>query len=399
MIIEILQLFDTLTNGNIHLLVIFFIIFMVAPLSLIRTNSREYNNRYDVNNRVYTNDSSSLNVTVIVPLHIEDYDTFDNCLNSIYKQRPSQLIVSIDSEDQKLIDIANKYKAEILRHGKRVGKRRSLADAWIKAKNDIIIHIDSDTILYNNCLEEIVKPFNDSQIAGIASSHTCTPNGSSISYILSSSIEMARDINDRALNGNLVVVDGKCNAWRRSFLLSIRDKFLTEYWMGVKCEIGDDRFLSREALKQGFKTVYNESAKIYSSAPNSFTNFLKQQIRWRRSGTKFWIKDLKEGVCPTKLYIYKCATYYTAPFIFPLVIMFDTLFFKLQFDWNFMGGSMILIVIGTTLITIVGQTIYFGRVLFPKYVILQGLIGLFIMLPISIYGSLTINRQDSWMTR
>ena len=395
MIIEILQLFDMVVYGKIHLLIIFFIIFIVLPFYLIKRSSNRYNISYINHQLSY--------VTVIVPVHTEDYGTFDNCLNSITKRLsvPVQLIVSIDSKDQKLIDIANKYGAEILRHGKRIGKRRALADAWLKAKNDIIVHVDSDVILYQNCLEEIARPFSDSQIAGVSTNHTCMYNGSKISYILSSSIEFARSINDRALNGNLVVVDGKCNAWRRDFLLSIRDKFLEEYWMNIRCEIGDDRFLSREALKNGFKTVYNELAKINTLSPNSFKNFLKQQIRWRRSGTKFWIKDLKEGVHPSKLYTYKCAAYYTAPFIFPLVIISDILFFKLSFDWNYWGMeiSIILICIGTAMISALGQIIYFGRILFPKYILLQGLVGLFIMLPISIYGALTIKRQDLWMTR
>ncbi len=405
MIIEILQLFDMLAYGKVHVLFIFFIFFIILPSYLIRRYSDRYHNRYY--NASFINKSSSndiSNVTVIIPVHTEDYNTFDNCLASIKRQSPDQLIISIDSKDQRLINIAEKYGAEILKHDTRSGKRKALADAWLKAKSDIIVHVDSDVILQDNCLKEIVKPFDDSDVAGISTVHICTYNGSMISYILASSIESARCVNDKALNGNLVVVDGKCSAWKRNFLLNIKDKFLKEYWMGIKCEIGDDRFLSREALKAGHKTVYNESAKVYTSSPNSFMNFIKQQIRWRRSGTKFWIKDLKEGLFPTRLYTYKCAVYYSSPIIFPLAIILDIFIFKLSSywtswsDWGF-WDSILLVMAGTTLVSILVQMIYFGKVLYPRYVILQGLVGLFIMLPVSIYGMVTIKRQDLWMTR
>lgn len=392
MIVEILQIFDSLIHGNIHLLSIYFIIFVIIPSYIIKRNS----NRYGQSFRTLP----SLKATVIVPVNIEDYEIFEKCLKSINSQKPDQIIVSIDSKDNKIIDIAEKYGAEIIKFDKRVGKRKSLADGWLKARNDIIIHTDSDSIMGENCLEEITKPFNDPEIAGVSTNHTCIRNGndgSIISYIISSIIEFARGINDRALNGNLIVVDGKCNAWRKDFLLKVRDKFLNEYWMNRKCEIGDDRFLSREALKNGYKTVFSEAAKICTHSQKSIKKFLMQQIRWRRSGTKFWIKDLIEGVRPSKLYIYKCFIYYMAPIIFPIIVLLDILFFRLELlDIKF---SIMSIIIGTSLISSMVQVIYFGKILFPKYILIQGILGLFLIFPISIYGLLTINKQDIWMTR
>ncbi len=394
MIIEILQLADILLNKEIHLLIGFFILFVIFPVYLIKRQSVKYNVKYN---------APSLDVTVVVPVHYENYDIFEKCMNSIRSQDPKQLIVTIDSNDQKLINIATKYGAEILKFNTRVGKRRALADAWKKANNNIIVHVDSDIVLDINCLKEITKPFVNQNVVGVSTEHVCVNNGSNISYVLYCSIELARVINEKALDGNLIVVDGKCSAWRRDFLLSIIEKFTSEYWMNTKCEIGDDRFISREAIKHGFNTVHSH-ARIFTQAPNSFRKFVKQQIRWRRSGTKFWIKDLMEGVYPSKLYVYKCMVYYLSPVIFPLVIILDMIFLnRVTFDtfdmlrhWEF---SMIMVVVGPTMIVALIQVIYFGRVLFPKYIVLQALLGLFVMLPISIYGILTIKRQNLWMTR
>lgn len=391
MIIEILQFLSMLMYYKIHLLILFFFIFVVSPAVIIKNRSRKY--------RVHTGES--VPVTVIVPVHLEDYTEFEKCLSSIQKELPDQVIVSIDSEDAQLMKIAETYGAEIISYPKRVGKRQAIADAWLKAKNDIVVHVDSDVVLDKDCLKEITKPFSDKNVAGVSTHHATNKNGSRLAFVLSSLIEQNMNVNGKALDGGLVVVDGRCNAWRKNLLLSLRDKFLNDYWMGIRSEIGDDRFLSREALKQGFKTAYQETAKIFLTSPSTFANFIGQQIRWRRSGTKFWLKDLKEGVRPNKTYTFKCSTYYTSPFIFILAVILDMLYFKLPFHlWTPTWWiSLIVIVIGCSSVTLLRQLIYFGRALFPAYLVLQALLGLLIMLPASIYGALTVRKQNLWLTR
>jgi hypothetical protein len=56
-------------------------------------------------------------------------------------------------------------------------------------------------------------------------------------------------------------------------------------------------------------------------------------------------------------------------------------------------------IVGATLITLLNQLIYFGRPLMPKYLVPQAITGLFVMFPASIYGALTVKRQDVWATR
>jgi cellulose synthase/poly-beta-1,6-N-acetylglucosamine synthase-like glycosyltransferase len=422
---------------KVHLLIGFLVVFVLLPSLLIKTKSRAYKTPYT---------GSPLDVTVVVPVHLEDADVFEKCLDSISRQNPKQLIVSMDDCSQEITDIAKRYGAEIVSHPHRVGKRQALADAWLRAKYDIVVQVDSDVILREGCLEEISKPFSNPEIVGVSTFHTTQKRGSKLAYVLSSLIEENRNINDKAFNGGLVVCDGRCNAWRLSFLMSVRNKLLNDYWLGVKGEIGDDRFLNREALKRGFKTAHQETAKIYTLTPKTFKDFVRQQIRWRRSGTKFWMKDLVEGVRPSKTYAFKCAMYYTAPFVFLLAIVLDMIFFRLpaslvpatllwsiskqQWFWelstkfwemtrisipnwqdywvplwqrsevaSFLWVSLIVLAIGCTLVTLVRQLIYFGKTLFPSYLILQGLLGLFVMLPVSIYGALTVKNQGQWLTR
>ncbi|MDR0460390.1 MAG: glycosyltransferase [Nitrososphaerota archaeon] len=389
MIIEILQLGDLLINHKIHLLILFFIFFLVIPVVWLKTKSRTY--------KPYSGHTKP--VTVIVPAHKEDYKIFNDCLESIQKQHPAKLIVAIDSNDEKMHEIAEKNNAYIISFKERVGKRRAIATAWEKVETDIVVHVDSDTILNKDCLTEITKPFNDPKVFGVAVKHDTFSTGSRLSYMFAKLIKANYTINSRALNNGLVVVDGSCNAWRRDFLLNQKEAFINEQWMGNICQIGEDRFLSREALKAGGKTVFQETAKITSAAQSTFKNFLKQQLRWRRSGTKFFVKDVKENMFPSTLYGYKCLTYYSAPFLLLIAIITDLIFFPFSnifIPWYLIPVT---IIIGSTLIGLFRQLIYFGKPITGWSIILQSLIGLFVMLPISIYGIITISKQNIWGTR
>jgi cellulose synthase/poly-beta-1,6-N-acetylglucosamine synthase-like glycosyltransferase len=376
---------------SLHILIVFFMISAVITPTMLKRRAGKYKG-------AYTGESKP--VTVIVPVHLEDATQFEKCLSSIEKQKADQLIVSIDSQDATLKEIAESHGAEVISYAQRVGKRQALADAWLKARNDIIVHVDSDIVLDENCLSEITKPFSDTTIAGVSGSQVPTENKSKLAYVLSSLINKNVNMNSKALNGGLVVVHGRCSAWRKEFLLSVREKFLNDNWMGARSEIGDDRFLSREVLKQGLKTVYQESAKMFVISPSTFKEFTGQQIRYRRSGTKFWLKDLKEGVRPSKAYSLHTSIYYLSPFIFLAAVILDTLYFRLPFKpWTEWWVALPVLLVGCTTVTLVRQLIYFGKPLYLRYLIVQGLLGLFVLLPVSIYGALTVSNQQHWITR
>ncbi|MBS7644046.1 glycosyltransferase [Candidatus Bathyarchaeota archaeon] len=385
-----MQAVSLFLHHHLHLLILYFISFTLVPAVIIKVKSRNYR---IFNGRVKP-------VTVIVPVHTEDYEIFERSMKSIRAENPDQIIVSIDSGDQKLIGIAKKYDAEVLSHQKRIGKREALVRAWEKAKHDIIVNVDSDVILQNGCIRELSKPFDDNSIVGVATNQSSERTNSIFSFVFSALISRNVNIVNKALNGGLVVVDGKCCAWRKSFLLKVKDSFLNEYWMGKRNEIGDDRFLSREALKLGFKTVYQDTAKILAPSPKTFEEFLLQQLRWRRSGVKYWLMDLKEGVAPSKTYVLHSTTYHAAPLAFIVAVILDMLFFHLPFNLGNVWISLGVIVVGVSLVTLTWQLIYHGKpIVRPWHLAIQGLIGLFVVLPISLYGTLTIKNQYAWLSR
>jgi len=50
--------------------------------------------------------------------------------------------------------------------------------------------------------------------------------------------------------------------------------------------VGDDRVLTNEILRRGWRTVYQETAQVWTDAPNTWRKFWAQQLRWGRSSQR-----------------------------------------------------------------------------------------------------------------
>ena len=55
---------------------------------------------------------------------------------------------------------------------------------------------------------------------------------------------------------------------------------------GISQHIGDDRVLTNELLRAGWRTVYQSTALVVTDAPNDWPKFWRQQLRWGRSSQR-----------------------------------------------------------------------------------------------------------------
>jgi hyaluronan synthase len=82
--------------------------------------------------------------------------------------------------------------------------------------------------------------------------------------------------------GQVGCLPGRTIAFRRSIMVKVMDKFMTERFMGVFLEVSDDRTLTNLTLKEGFRTVYQHTSLVYTDAPLQIKKLFKQQLRWAR---------------------------------------------------------------------------------------------------------------------
>jgi N-acetylglucosaminyltransferase len=403
MLVELNQLYDMVVNLRPHGLILFFLSFVLFPTILKKVTSLKYKNYFaDNKSPLYV----SQKISVVVPVYGEDPHRFDSCLNSISMQRPGEIIVVHDKRDKEIDDIALKYGCRLIKPLRRLGKRKSLAIGIKIARYDLLLFVDSDTMLEENTISKMLMPMQSDDVGIVSCVKKVNPTSNSlggyISWKMSNLIESVRVITDKSLDGRLVVSDGRCSLYRKELILPLLDRFVNEYFLGTLCEIGDDRFLTREIRKKGYRICLQADAVVTTYAQPSFEKFIRQQLRWRRSGYKFFLKDVKEGVVVKNgaSYLIQVLTYYLGPLFFVIAIATDLFVLPMTMSIIEYNQAMVIasIILGCTMVTMVRQAILLGRVQFRDS-LFYGVIGFFVLFPVSIYAFLTIKKQSIWGTR
>ncbi|MEM1676126.1 MAG: glycosyltransferase [Desulfurococcaceae archaeon] len=195
MIIEILQFIYLLTRGYFYYLPIHLLVFVIFPLLIRHFKAKKYNSNVYENNLYvkYSNSDPPLNrgykISVIVPVHNEDPNVFEECMRSISANKPDEIVVVQDDNREDIRQIAEKYRAKVISLSERVGKRKALAIGWENASGEIIIHVDSDTILHENAIDNIIQPFRDKSVVGVQGKVLIKPSKSWLSTLMSDIIE------------------------------------------------------------------------------------------------------------------------------------------------------------------------------------------------------------------
>lgn len=392
MIIEVLQLAKMILLGVFYYLPIHLMIFIVLPITLRNIRARKYVGAASLSRKV--------KVSVVVPEFNEEIKIFEKCIKSIVENKPDEIIVVHDDAREKIRVLAEKYGAKVYSFPRRVGKRAALVKGWEMATGDIIVQVDSDVYLAKNAIDEIIKPFSDQLVVGVQGKFIVYENGSWASYCLSRIIEVNRDLTNKALNGFLVVIDGRLCAWRREWLLRQKESFLNEYFMGRRCEFGDDRFLTQMANHQGYKTCYQDTAIAFSAPPPTLKSFLKQQIRWARSGYKAFFRDFKLGLWKRAplAYIVHTLCYYLAPISFTLSII-QGIFFAEPVLSIPLWLTIPVAIIGSCIISLIRRLAAYTYDITPKEFLFVGFASLFLLYPLKLYALATIRKQQNWLTR
>jgi hyaluronan synthase len=190
---------------------------------------------------------------------------------------------------QKIVE-AGGMKIDIVDWSVNRGKRDGMAEAVKRSTQDIIVFIDSDSFIEPTTVKELVKYFVPGRVAAVAG-HTDVYNKNAnlltkmqnARYYVSYKAYKASE----ALFGTVTCCSGCCSAYRRSMLLEVIDPWLEQRFFGVKTTYGDDRSLTNYLLARGYTTVYAPEAQAYTIVPETWSTFLRQQLRWKKS----WVRE------------------------------------------------------------------------------------------------------------
>ncbi|WP_136480033.1 glycosyltransferase family 2 protein [Cognatitamlana onchidii] len=237
--------------------------------------------------------------TVIVPAYNEGkqvYDTLMSLAKSDYPKHKLQLLAIDDgSKDDTWPWIIEAKKVlgdglSIFKQPKNKGKRHALYRGFNEGTGDIFVTVDSDSIVTEDTLRNLVSPFVSNEKCGAVAGNirvlnnkkALLPKMLDVSFVLS--FEFVRSA-ESSLN-SVLCTPGALAAYRRDAVFACLPEWINQTFMGKPSDIGEDRAMTNMILKQGYHVLFQRNAYAYTNVPEKYNDLYKMFIRWGRSNVR-----------------------------------------------------------------------------------------------------------------
>jgi len=239
-------------------------------------------------------DSYEPTVSFVIPCKNEEKairTTVENCFAADYPSAKIEVIDINDGSTDRTGEILRELEGEF---GERLtvvhwkinrGKRHGMAEGFRRASGEIVVQLDSDSYIVPETFRNLIRPFSNPEVGAVCA-HTDPENAEAnmLTRMQAAYYFMAFRIMKAAESAFTTVFccSGCSSAYRRSVVLPSIDAFEAEQLFGKPITWGDDRALTNWVLRRGFKTIYTDKALARTIVPETFRQFVKQQIRWKK---------------------------------------------------------------------------------------------------------------------
>ncbi|MEM2237663.1 MAG: glycosyltransferase family 2 protein [Candidatus Caldarchaeum sp.] len=226
-------------------------------------------------------------VTVIIPAYNEER-WIAHCIEAVLEaDYPSkEIIVVDDGSTDRTFEIATKYreKGVVVLRKPNGGKASALNYGLLFASGEIIVTIDADTIINRETLKQIVKPFKDPRVVGVAGNVRVVNRVNWLTKNQALEYVTQLNIMRRATSyfGVVQVMPGPLAAFRRGTASTV-GKY-------DKTTVTEDFDLTVKLLKTGGVIQAPSKVYAYTEAPSSLSGFYRQRLRWYRGNTQVLLR-------------------------------------------------------------------------------------------------------------
>jgi N-acetylglucosaminyltransferase len=229
-----------------------------------------------------------LSVDVIVTCYNERPDLLDRCLRSLhgqdYRGRMKVWVVDDGStnRDELLPVLAGNARPgwQVLLSDGNHGKRVAQALALREGRGQIVVTVDSDTVLASDGIRRIVAPFRRRRVGAVTSRlRALNADASWLAQAIDTRYELLceRERAAQGLFGSVLCCAGPFSAFRRTAVQQVLGRYLG------RRRSGDDLELTNLVLEAGYRSEYQPEATAWTQVPATITEFALQQRRWNRS--------------------------------------------------------------------------------------------------------------------
>lgn len=256
---------------------------------------------------VKVNPNFTPGVSIIIPCFNEEewiHRTILSCINQDYPVDKLEVIVvddrSTDNSVERMEEVIERVYREADRFDTRNrlrlhvmpqngGKREALVAGVKMAKHELVVFVDSDSFLDHSAIRNIVQPFVDPKMGGVAGrtdvenkyTNSLTKLQNVRYYIAFRIMKAAESYFD-----SVTCLSGPLSCYRKDLVLKHEQAWLNQSFLGQPATFGDDRAMTNFILRT-HRTGYQDSAVCSTIVPSKMNVFLKQQMRWKRS----WLRE------------------------------------------------------------------------------------------------------------
>lgn len=166
------------------------------------------------------------------------------------------------------------------------GKRGALAEGFRRARGELVVTIDSDSVIEREALLAIVGPFRDPRVGAVAGKVAVhnreaglIPRMLHVRFILS--FDFLRSA--QSMFRTVYCCPGALSAYRLSTVHEVLERWERQSFLGVPCTYGEDRALTNLVLAAGGDTVYQRTAVVHTVVPETYDKLCRMYLRWDRS--------------------------------------------------------------------------------------------------------------------
>jgi hyaluronan synthase len=236
-------------------------------------------------------------VTIVIPVYNEEKTiakTIMHALEVAYPRDKLQVIAVNDGSHDGTLAVMNQIRETypeliVVDFGENRGKRHALAAGARISTSEIVVFIDSDSMMFPDAIRNLVDGFADPKVAAVTG-HCEVANA--WTNLLTKMQAVRYYIGFRILKGaesifnSVTCLSGPLSAYRRSVLTEVIDDWIKQKFLGRPATYGDDRSLTNYILKH-HKVLYDSRAITKTVVPDKYKKFFIQQMRWKRS----WFRE------------------------------------------------------------------------------------------------------------
>ncbi|MDX2546368.1 glycosyltransferase family 2 protein [Streptomyces sp. WI04-05B] len=364
-----------------------------------------------------------LKVTVQVPVYNEDPDVLRGCLHSLLVQTRTVNRIRIvddgsvhdDGTPMTYDDVRAELFERTAARGVEVtwdrtvnrGKRHAQMHVLATDDADVFVTLDSDSILDPEAIAEGLKPFADPKVTSVAGqvvvlNHDANALTRMINLLY---LPFTRGLRSaQSVLGRVTINSGTLAFYRAHVVRNAAGVYEHETFRGRPMQMNDDSMLTFYGLLAG-DTVHQPSSLVFTLAPERWSHYMRQQMRWMRGTTVrhlWWLRYMPL----TGIVFWSTIAEYvhiTLGIAVPAVILADP-------DLRGHTGTLVTasIVIGTTMSYLMALrlfTVHRTDMRLRQALLLFALAPLasawraLILRPMYFYAMATCHRVDRWGTR